>query len=94
MGRHSECWECDQVTSCLTVCHFAGHVQACRALMIIALLLGLGAMIVSMLGLKCIKIGSSTDESKGKLAGTGGILAILGGEAPFVFFLFFSYNQQ
>lgn len=58
--------------------------------MIIALLLGLGAMIVSMLGLKCIKIGSSTDESKGKLAGTGGILAILGGEAPF----FFPYNQQ
>lgn len=55
------------------------HVQACRALMIISLLLGLGAMIVSLLGLKCIKIGSSTDESKAKMAVTGGILSALGG---------------
>lgn len=72
---------------------FAAHIQACRALMIIALLLGLGSMIVSMLGLKCIKLGSSTDESKGKLAGSGGILAILGGEAPF-FFFFFTISSQ
>lgn len=56
--------------------------------MIIALVLLLGSMIVSMLGLKCIKIGSATDASKGKLAGTGGILALLGGEAPFFLFLF------
>lgn len=55
------------------------HVQACRALMIISLLLGLGAMVVSLLGLKCIKIGSSTDESKAKMAVTGGILSALGG---------------
>lgn len=66
--------------------HFAGHIQASRALMIIALVLGLGAIIVSMLGLKCIHIGTSTDQAKGKLAGTGGILAMLGGEAPFFFF--------
>lgn len=51
--------------------------------MIIALLLGLGSMIVSLLGLKCIKIGSATDQSKGKIAGTGGILAMLGGESLF-----------
>lgn len=51
--------------------------------MIIALLLGLGSMIVSLLGLKCIKIGSATDQSKAKVAGTGGIMAILGGESPF-----------
>lgn len=48
--------------------------------MIIALLLGLGSMIVSLLGLKCIKIGSAEDASKAKLAVTGGILSILGGE--------------
>uniref|UniRef100_A0A8C6SL45 Claudin n=1 Tax=Neogobius melanostomus TaxID=47308 RepID=A0A8C6SL45_9GOBI len=41
------------------------HVQACRALMIISLLLGLGGLIIGLLGLKCIKIGSATDESKG-----------------------------
>ncbi|XP_072293806.1 claudin-19-like [Eucyclogobius newberryi] len=47
--------------------------------MIIALLLGLGAMVVALLGLKCIKIGSSTEQSKAKLAATGGILSMLGG---------------
>ncbi|XP_029381294.1 claudin 15-like a [Echeneis naucrates] len=55
------------------------YVQACRALMIVALLLGLGAIIVSLLGLKCIKIGSATEESKGKIAFTGGIVSVLGG---------------
>lgn len=67
---------------------FLGHVQACRALMIIAMVLQLGSMIIAMLGLKCIKIGSATDASKGKLAGTGGILAILGGKAPAFYFVF------
>lgn len=59
----------------------AAHVQACRALMIITLLLGLGAMIVSLLGMKCIKIGSATEQSKAKIAITGGVLSILSGES-------------
>ncbi|XP_074545285.1 claudin 15-like a [Halichoeres trimaculatus] len=68
--------ECRDFESLLAL---PAHVQACRALMIISLLLGLGCMIVALLGLKCIKIGSSTDESKAKIAATGGILCILGG---------------
>ncbi|KAL0966581.1 hypothetical protein UPYG_G00297070 [Umbra pygmaea] len=56
-----------------------GHIQASRALMIISLLLGLASMIVSLLGLKCIHIGSSTDETKGKIAVTGGVLFLLSG---------------
>ncbi|XP_062338178.1 claudin 15-like a [Osmerus eperlanus] len=56
-----------------------GHIQACRALMILSLLLGLGCMIVSLLGLKCIKIGSTTEPTKGKIAFGGGLLAILSG---------------
>lgn len=52
--------------------------------MIISLLFGLAAMIVALLGLKCIKIGSTTEESKGKIAGTGGILSILGGESAYI----------
>lgn len=51
--------------------------------MIISLLLGLGSMIVSLLGLKCIKIGSATDQSKAKVAGAGGILAMVAGESSF-----------
>lgn len=49
--------------------------------MIVSLLLGLGSLIVSLLGLKCIKIGSATDESKAKIAVTGGVLSILAGES-------------
>ena len=48
--------------------------------MVVSLLMGLGCMIVSLLGLKCIKIGSATEQSKAKIAVTGGILANLSGE--------------
>uniref|UniRef100_A0A3Q2QAK2 Claudin n=1 Tax=Fundulus heteroclitus TaxID=8078 RepID=A0A3Q2QAK2_FUNHE len=68
--------ECRDFESMLAL---PAHVQACRALMIISLLLCLGCMIVSLLGLKCIKIGSATEESKGKMAAGGGIMCILGG---------------
>lgn len=68
--------ECRDFESMLAL---PAHIQACRALMIISLLLGLGCMIVSLLGLKCIKIGSSTDQSKAKIATTGGTLSVLAG---------------
>nr|XP_057922274.1 claudin 15-like a isoform X2 [Doryrhamphus excisus] len=68
--------ECRDFESLLSL---PGHVQACRALMIVSLLLGLASMVISLLGLKCIKIGSASETSKAKLAGTGGILSILAG---------------
>ncbi|XP_056599794.1 claudin 15-like a [Triplophysa dalaica] len=55
------------------------HIQACRALMIIALILGLVSIIVSTMGMKCINIGSRSDQSKGKIALSGGVLFILAG---------------
>ncbi|KAI4873845.1 hypothetical protein NFI96_031929 [Prochilodus magdalenae] len=54
-------------------------VQACRALMIIALLLGLLSILLSALGLKCTKLGSMSDQSKGQLTLTAGIMFILSG---------------
>ncbi|XP_030630373.1 claudin 15-like a [Chanos chanos] len=68
--------ECRDFESMLAL---PGHVQACRALMIISLLLGLFSIIVSILGLKCISVGSASDAAKAKIAVTGGILSILGG---------------
>ncbi|XP_051943885.1 claudin 15-like a [Hippocampus zosterae] len=68
--------ECKDFESLLSL---PGHVQACRALMIVSLVMGLGSMVVSLLGLKCIKIGSAGDTSKAKMAVTGGILSILAG---------------
>ncbi|XP_061549956.1 claudin 15-like a [Phycodurus eques] len=68
--------ECRDFESLLSL---PGHVQACRALMIVSLLLGLASMIVSLLGLKCIKIGSAGDASKAKMAVAGGVLSMLAG---------------
>ncbi|XP_058269036.1 claudin 15-like b isoform X1 [Hemibagrus wyckioides] len=55
------------------------YVQACRALMIIALLLGLASMILSVLGLKCTKLGGMKETSKGRLTLTAGLMFILSG---------------
>ncbi|XP_042283715.1 claudin 15-like a [Thunnus albacares] len=68
--------ECRDFESMLAL---PGHIQAARALMIVSLLAGLGSMIVSLLGLKCIRIGSATEQSKAKIAVTGGILSIIAG---------------
>ncbi|XP_035242126.1 claudin-19-like isoform X1 [Anguilla anguilla] len=62
-----------------TVLGLPGYVQACRALMIVTLLLGLAGIVVSLLGLKCTKIGSASKETKGKIALTGGGLFLLSG---------------
>ncbi|XP_051522334.1 claudin-15-like [Myxocyprinus asiaticus] len=55
------------------------HIQTCRALMIIALILGLLSVILSILGLKCTKMGSMTEQTKGKMALMAGVLFILSG---------------
>ncbi|XP_010864995.1 claudin 15-like b isoform X1 [Esox lucius] len=62
-----------------TVLGLPAYIQACRALMIIALLLGLVSIIVSVLGLKCTKIGRTSEQAKGKIVLTGGSLFILSG---------------
>ncbi|XP_056613635.1 claudin 15-like b isoform X2 [Triplophysa dalaica] len=56
-----------------------GYIQACRAMMIIALILGLLSIILALLGLKCTKLGSTSESTKGKMALTAGVLFILSG---------------
>ncbi|XP_052471747.1 claudin 15-like b isoform X1 [Carassius gibelio] len=62
-----------------TVLGLPGYIQACRALMIIALILGLLAVILAAMGLKCTKLGSTSEETKGKISLTAGIMFILSG---------------
>ncbi|XP_072546882.1 claudin 15-like b isoform X2 [Salminus brasiliensis] len=62
-----------------TILGLPGYVQACRALMIIALLFGLFSILLSVLGLKCTKLGSMSDEGKGRLTLTAGAMFILSG---------------
>ncbi|XP_067221050.1 claudin 15-like b isoform X2 [Chanodichthys erythropterus] len=67
---------CKQFESILAL---SGYIQACRALMIIALVLGLLSVILGAMGLKCTKLGSTSEESKGKISLTSGVMFILSG---------------
>ncbi|XP_028276151.1 claudin-1-like [Parambassis ranga] len=62
-----------------TVLGLPAHLQACRALMIMSLLLGLASIIVSILGLKCTKIGRTSEQVKDQISLAGGILFVLSG---------------
>ncbi|XP_028987235.1 claudin 15-like a [Betta splendens] len=68
------------------------HIAGCRALMIISLLLGFASIIVSLLGLKCITVGSASDQSKAKMALGGGIVSILAGLCCLVACSWYAYR--
>ncbi|MEQ2169842.1 hypothetical protein GOODEAATRI_029255 [Goodea atripinnis] len=59
--------------------YYTAHLQACRALMIISLILGLASIVVTVLGLKCTKIGRTSEKVKEQIALSGGLLFILSG---------------
>lgn len=56
-----------------------GYVQACRALMITAIVLGFLGLSLGMLGLRCTTIGGTDGSKKAKLAAIAGALHILAG---------------
>ena len=56
-----------------------GYIQACRALMITAILLGFLGLFLGMVGLRCTNIGGLELSRKTKLAATAGALHILAG---------------
>lgn len=47
--------------------------------MILSLLISLASIIISVLGLKCTKIGRTSDRVKDQITLTGGLLLILSG---------------
>ncbi|KAG8507626.1 Claudin-19, partial [Galemys pyrenaicus] len=56
-----------------------GHIQSARALMVVAVLLGFVAMILSVVGMKCTRVGDSNPIAKGRVAVSGGVLFLLAG---------------
>ncbi|KFQ65299.1 Claudin-19, partial [Pelecanus crispus] len=57
----------------------AVHIQTSRALMVISLLLGFFGIIVSVVGMKCTKVGEEDPVTKSRIAVAGGVLFILSG---------------
>ncbi|KAM7160510.1 claudin-15-like isoform 2-T2 [Macrochelys suwanniensis] len=60
------------------------YIQACRALMIISIVLGLLATVLSFFGLKCTQVGMSNENTKVKISVTGGAIFILAGLSSMV----------
>lgn len=58
---------------------FLGYIQACRALMITAILLGFLGLFLGIVGLRCTNIGGPVLSRKAKLAAVAGALHILAG---------------
>lgn len=55
------------------------HIQTCRALMVVSVLLGFFGIIVSVVGMKCTKVGDNNPATKTRIAMTGGALFLLAG---------------
>lgn len=61
---------------------FSVHIQTCRALMVISVLMGFIGIIVSVVGMKCTRVGDNNPATKGKIAVAGGGLFLLAGTRP------------
>uniref|UniRef100_A0A8C8SK28 Claudin n=1 Tax=Pelusios castaneus TaxID=367368 RepID=A0A8C8SK28_9SAUR len=70
----------------------SGYIQACRALMITALLLGLLAILCGVVGMKCTKVADGNPVAKGKVAVAGGCLFILAGLSSMVALSWYAFN--
>uniref|UniRef100_UPI00398E4747 claudin-15-like n=1 Tax=Pristiophorus japonicus TaxID=55135 RepID=UPI00398E4747 len=68
------------------------YIQACRALMIISILLGVIATLMSLFGLKCTNVGSIDEMQKGKIALSGGLVFILSGLCGMIPISWYAYN--
>ncbi|XP_060540361.1 claudin-15 isoform X2 [Pantherophis guttatus] len=68
------------------------YLQASRALMITALVLGFLAIMSSMLGLQCTKVAENNPNAKAKLAVIGGSLFILAGLCGMVTVSWYAFN--
>uniref|UniRef100_A0A8C3WYC1 Claudin n=1 Tax=Catagonus wagneri TaxID=51154 RepID=A0A8C3WYC1_9CETA len=80
------CWEFPSMLA------LSGYIQACRALMITALLLGFLGLFLGMVGLRCTNIGGLELSRKTKLAATAGALHILAGVCGMVAVSWYAFN--
>ncbi|KAI5623698.1 claudin-18 [Silurus asotus] len=78
--------DCEVSTSGFTECRplygllgYSGQFQAVRAMMVIGIILGVIASVISLFSLKCFKIGSTEDSTKAKMTLTAGIMFVIAG---------------
>ncbi|XP_033005836.1 claudin-15-like isoform X2 [Lacerta agilis] len=67
-----------------TLLALPAYIQACRALMITSLILGMCGTLLTLLGLKCTQLGSNSENTKSRIAMLGGMVFILAGLSSMV----------
>ncbi|XP_066478168.1 claudin-15-like [Tiliqua scincoides] len=67
-----------------TLLALPAYIQACRALMIISLILGMCGTVLTLLGLRCTQLGNNSAATKTKMAVIGGMIFILAGLSSMV----------
>ncbi|XP_044292017.1 claudin-15-like isoform X2 [Varanus komodoensis] len=67
-----------------TLLALPAYIQACRALMILSLVLGVSGTLLALLGLRCTQLGTATETKKAKIAMIGGMMFILSGLSSMV----------
>ncbi|KAF7688394.1 claudin-15b [Silurus meridionalis] len=69
-----------------------GFVQACRALMITSIVLGMFGLIFTLVGMQCSKIGGENYIVKGRIAVLGGVFFILQGLSTMIAVSWYAFN--
>uniref|UniRef100_A0A8C6UEA2 Claudin n=1 Tax=Neogobius melanostomus TaxID=47308 RepID=A0A8C6UEA2_9GOBI len=70
----------------------SGYIQASRALMITAIVLGSFALVAALIGIQCSKAGGENYVLKGRIAGTAGVLFMLQGLCTMVSVSWYAFN--
>ncbi|XP_051900694.1 claudin-15-like [Pristis pectinata] len=76
----------------LSLFGLSDYVRASQALMIISILLGFFASIVTIFGLQCVKFGATDPVAKAKIASAGGALFILAALCAMVPVSWYAFN--
>ncbi|XP_033507801.1 claudin-15a [Epinephelus lanceolatus] len=70
----------------------SGYIQASRALMISAIVLGTFGLLAALIGIQCSKAGGENYVLKGRIAGTAGVLFILQGLCTMISVSWYAFN--
>lgn len=65
---------------CILTCRSQGSLQATRALMIIGIIVSIAGLGVACMGMKCTTCAGDDRLRKSRIAMTGGIILLVGGE--------------
>ncbi|XP_063058558.1 claudin-15-like isoform X1 [Engraulis encrasicolus] len=70
----------------------SGYIQASRALMIAAIVMGFFGIIATLVGMQCSKVGGENYVLKGRVAGIGGVFFLLEGLCTMISVSWYAFN--